>query len=90
MEFKKYSLLAAIMMLIMVFNPVYCGSDNEFPLPDAPKSEAQAYYDQVPVESEFNFFFLFLFFISYNETCISEIFPQAFTYSKLNLKSSFN
>lgn len=57
MELKKYSCLAAIVMLIMIINPAYC--DNEFPLPDAPKSEAQAYYDQVPVESELKTFYYY-------------------------------
>lgn len=57
MELKKISRLAAIVMLITIFNPAYCGVDDEFSLPDAPKSEAQAYYDQVPVESELKHFY---------------------------------
>lgn len=54
---KKYSRLLAILMLIMVVKPAYCAAIDGDQIPDAPppvKTEAQLYYDQIPIESELN------------------------------------
>lgn len=52
---KKYSRLLAIVMVIMVVKPAYCAAIDGDQIPDAPppaKTEAQLYYDQIPIESE--------------------------------------
>lgn len=49
---EKFYRLAAIALLIMVVKPAYCATIGDFDLPDAPKTEAQMYYDQIPVESK--------------------------------------
>lgn len=57
MEMKKYSRLLAIVMLIMVVKPAYCAAIDGDEMPDAPppaRTEAQLYYDQIPIESELN------------------------------------
>lgn len=49
---KKNSLLVAIVMLMMVVTPAYSAAIDDWRLPDAPKTEAQMFYDQIPVESK--------------------------------------
>lgn len=54
---QKFYRLVAIVMLIMVVKPALLKSiDDEHHLPDAPKSEAQMYFDQIPVESKLKSF----------------------------------
>lgn len=52
MEMKKYSCLAAIVMLMMIVTPAYSAAIDDWELPDAPKTDAQLYYDQIPIESK--------------------------------------
>lgn len=49
---KKNSRLVAIVMLMMVVAPAYSAAIDDWGLPDAPKTEAQIYFDQIPVESK--------------------------------------
>jgi hypothetical protein len=54
MKMQKFQRLAAIVIvLIMIVKPAFgMAIDDEHHLPDAPKSEAQMYFDQIPVESK--------------------------------------
>lgn len=51
---QKFRGFVAVFMLIMTFTSIhgfYIG-DDDYHLPDAPKSEAQMYFDTIPEEGE--------------------------------------
>lgn len=53
MKMEKFYRLVAVMTLIMIVNPVDCAAIDDFERPDEKLSPAQAYYNQIPEESEY-------------------------------------
>lgn len=57
MSFKKYSSLLVFVMLMVIAKPARPAAIDEFEAPEEGKrSEAQMYYELIPVESELKIF----------------------------------